>query len=84
MAVIFMMDSAFGDLTVLLLLWLVTQDTLYVRILGLSLCLLSLPASLVLPESPRLLAAQGKVTELQAAFQRMAWFNRKEFALTPD
>ena len=64
MAVIFMMDSAFGDLTVVLVLWLFTQDTFYLRIIGLSLCLLSIPATIALPESPRLLAAQGKVIEL--------------------
>ena len=83
-SVMFSVDSAFSELLALSLLWFVTQDTFYVRIIGLSLCLLSIPATIALPESPRLLAAQGNVTELQAAFQRMAWFNRKNFALTPD
>ncbi len=64
MAVVYILEQSLNDILVVLLLWLVTQDTFKLRIIGLVLCLISLPATLYLPESPRLLAAQGKATEL--------------------
>ena len=66
------------------MLWLVTQDTYKLRMIGVVICIISIPATIYLPESPRLLAARGKTTELEAAMSRMAKVNRKEFALTAD
>ena len=62
MAVIYAIESSISDLLIVILLWFVTQDTFDLRIIGLCLCLVSIPATIMLPESPRLLAAQGKVT----------------------
>ena len=64
MAVVYTMEQSMSDLLIVCLLWLVTQDTFKLRIIGLVLCLISIPATIYLPESPRLLAAQGKTTEL--------------------
>jgi len=83
-SVISVMEQSVGTIINVLLMWFVTQDTYDIRMIGLVLCLVSIPATIILPESPRLLAAKGRVQELEKAFVSMAWFNRKKITLTED
>jgi len=81
-AVISVMEQSLLEILNVSLLWFVTQDTYDIRVIGLVLCLITIPVTIILPESPRLLAAKGRIQELEKAFVRMAWFNRRKTKLT--
>ena len=78
------MEQSLLEILNISLMWFVTQDTYDIRMIGLVMCLISIPATIILPESPRLLAAKGRVQELEKAFKRMAWLNRRKIALTQE
>ena len=78
------MEQSLLEILNISLMWFVTQDTYDIRMIGLVLCLISIPSTVILPESPRLLAAKGRVQELEKAFISMAWFNRKNVTLTQE
>ena len=64
--------------------WLVSNDTRIVSSLGCALCILTTILAFFVPESPRFLVAKGRASDVQKAFNRMAWFNRKTVVLTEE
>ena len=62
--------------------WQVSNETIYVSVLGYILCIVTTALAFFVPESPRFLVAKGRTAEVQSALNRMAWINRKDIAWT--
>ena len=60
-----------------LFFWHFSSETMYVSAFGCAVCILTTILACFIPESPRLLCAKGRVSELQKSINTMAWFNRK-------
>ena len=69
-------------LSYVLFYWLVSNETIYVSVLGYTICIITTVLAFFVPESPRFLVAKGRTAEVQSALNRMAWINRKEIAWT--
>ena len=69
-------------LSYIIFYWLISNETQYVLVVGCIVCIITAILAFFVPESPRFLVAKGKATEVQKAFNRMAWFNRKEIEWT--
>lgn len=69
-------EVALGYLGFALYFWFWGNDTMKVSLFAYALCLISLILTFMIPESPRFLAAKGRVQEFKSAIDRMAWFNR--------
>ena len=68
-------EVALGYIGFALYFWFWGNDTMNVSILAYTLGAISVLLTLIVPESPRLLAAKGRVDEFQKALNRMAWIN---------
>lgn len=69
-------EVAIGYIGFALYFWFWGNDTMNVSIMAYTLGFISVFLTFFVPESPRLLAAKGRVDEFQNALDRMAWFNR--------
>ena len=67
-----------------LFFWHFSSETMYVSAFGCAVCILTTILACFIPESPRLLCAKGRVTELQKSINTMAWFNRKVVTWTEE
>ena len=62
--------------------WLFSNETVYVSALGCVICIITTILACMIPESPRLLCAKGRVADLQKSINTMAWFNRTSVTWT--
>lgn len=63
---------------VTLYFWLFGNEWVKVGYVGMGFCVLSMAATYFVPESPRLLLAQGKLDEFKRAIETLARWNRKK------
>lgn len=78
------MEQASIFTLIVLYFWLIGNSWLTVGTIGLVYCLVSMLATFVVPESPRLLLAQGKVDRFKQAIDKLAWWNRTTVDWTSD
>ena len=69
-------------LSYVLFYWLVSNETIYVSVLGYTICVITTALAFFVPESPRFLVAKGRTAEVQNALNLMARINHKKIIWT--
>ena len=78
-----MWEGCIGILTPLYF-WKISKNWIGLFYAGFSGCIISILASILLPESPRLLIELGRLEEAKHSLQRLATYNRKTLNWDPS